>query len=514
MEKLFKLQLYFFMLLMVLWNVFTPVLEGADEAGHFCHAEYIVYRQKLPNLNNPDGCFLVYQPLYYLVLTPIIRLFDFGEGSYRKVEANPKSNLLRDGEYSQFIHTKDELFFRWSSFGIMIHILRLISSAMAIAIFISVWKVSKYVFKKSLNRNLSMLLFFSPMFLHIFTTLTNVVLVTFLTSLFIASEITHAARFKPLKITFLQGVIVGLGLLTKISILGLGFAYAYLFLRRWVKFKETFFSKVKEALIFAAGALIVSGWYIARSVRLYGEPMEVNVAMPYAGKHHWTLLSELGFFNFWNSFADTIFRTFWSGYGALTVNFPPVLNLVLLLITLLTAYGVFKFRRKMNEQLRVCFFYFLSVFIALVIVNIRTSSMHAKDLFTGYVPLAFLFGFGLTNFADYIKKRSIANLPKVLMLATAGYFYARVEVVRLIKWIYESIGLSGFYQPEAIDLAQLLLSLALKIIILLVIYKILIYLFSKVTFSLKTVLNTTIVLAVFNVVVLAVSVYLYYFKFL
>lgn len=497
-----------------MWNIFTPVLEGADEAGHFCHADYIAHRNKLPNLNIPDGCFLVYQPFYYMLLVPVIKAFSFDEFKYQFVTPNPNWKQLRDGEYAQFVHGKGELLFRWNSFELMIHILRLISSAMAVAIFVTAWKVSKVVFKNKLRRNLNLLLFFNPMFLHIFTTLTNVTLVSLLASLFIAIEIIYASGKKPLNLTFLQGVIVGLGLLTKISILGVGLAYTWLFLWQWKKVSESIKFKIQKIAVFIGGTLLIAGWYIYRSLELYGEPLEVNAARPYAGEHHWTLLSELGFLNFWNSFADTVFRTFWSGYGALTVNFPSILNLIILLLVLFITYGAFRFRDKMSEQLKVCFFYFLSVFIALVIVNIRTSSMHAKDLFTGYIPLGFLFSFGLANFASYVKRQATPRLPRLFILILSGYFFANAEVVGTIKWFYQSIGLWGFYEPQSIDIAKTFLRLALKIIILLITYRLLIYLLSKFTLSPKAILNATYALAAFNLLVLALSVYLFYFRFI
>lgn len=515
MKNIFKIQFFLFVMLLLLWNIFTPVLEGADESGHFCHAEYIADRGKLPNLNNSDGCFLVYQPFYYLILVPVIKAFNFPEGSYRQqMVVNPRFELLRSGEYAQFVHGKDELFLRWDSFDFMVHLLRVFSSIYALAIFLVAWRVSKYVFKNPINRNLSMLLFFNPMFLHIFTTLTNVVLVTLLASLFIALEITYTARFKPFKITFLQGIIFGLGILTKISILGLGFAYVYLFLRRWVEFKETFSLKVKEALIFAIGALIVSGWYIYRSFKLYGEPLEVNVARPYAGEHHWTLLSQVGFLNFWNSFADTLFRTFWSGYGALTVNFPQVLNVLILPVTLLIAYAIITSRKNLNTYLKISVLYFLSALIVLIIVNIRTSSMHAKDIFIAYIPLAFLFSFGLSEFIKIVKVKKIGFLAPIAILAISFYFWARPEIVSFIKLLYQTIGLSGFYQKEVVDISSTILVLFAKFAALILIYQFVLILFRKITITYRNIYYVSIALFIFNLAVIAVSVYLFYYKFI
>ena len=231
--KLLQLYLVLFIALLILWNIFTPILEGADEVSHFCHADYIAHRNKLPNLKIMDGCFLWHPPLYYLSLVPSIKLFNLAEYSQNSLLSNPKVNLLRKGEYSQFVHNKKELLFRWTKFQLEIHILRIVSSILAVGIFLMTWKIAKLVFDDKNKRYLSLLLFFNPMFIHIFTTLSNVVLLSFLATVFIYFEIKYAKVGKSIKITFLQGILLGLGFLTKTSMLSLLFAYIFLFFSRW-----------------------------------------------------------------------------------------------------------------------------------------------------------------------------------------------------------------------------------------------------------------------------------------
>src|SRR3989344_6349261 len=165
-----KLQLFLFSILLLLWNVFTPVLGGADEVGHYCHADYIAHRNKLPNLNEIDGCFLWHPPMYYLFLTPTIKVFNLSEFKIDDFVKNPNFENLKNGEYSQYVHYRDELSFNWNKKELLVHLLRFQSSILAILIFIITWKISKFAFKKEIHRKLAMLVFFNPMFLHIFST--------------------------------------------------------------------------------------------------------------------------------------------------------------------------------------------------------------------------------------------------------------------------------------------------------------------------------------------------------
>src|SRR3990167_5466116 len=113
--NLFKIQLVLFLTLLILWNVFTPILEGADESGHFCHADYIAHRNKLPNLKINDSCFLWHPPLYYLTLAPFIKIFNRPEFGEKDIKNNPRFAFLRRGEYAQFVHDRNELLFKWNS---------------------------------------------------------------------------------------------------------------------------------------------------------------------------------------------------------------------------------------------------------------------------------------------------------------------------------------------------------------------------------------------------------------
>ncbi len=493
------MQLILFIALLLLWNTFIPFLEGADEAGHFCHADYIAHRGKIPNLNIRDGCFLVYQPLYYLTLVPVIKAFGLPELKLSSLAMNPNWDDLRNGQYSQFIHTKHELLFNWGNFQVLIHTLRLISVACGILIFLIAWKVSKIVFADQKYRYLSLILFFNPMFLHIFSTLTNVVLVSLLASGIIGLDLYYLERKKPAKIGFIQGILFGFGIITKINILALMPAYIFLLLKN----RQTFKSKTVEAFLMTLGILITSGWYMLRSFNLYGEFLEINIARGYAGEYHWTLLQNVGPLNFWYSFTDTFFRTFWSGFGALTVQFPQIVNIALLILTLLVSTGIIIHFKRMNIFLKAAFYYFLTAFLGLIIVNFRTSSMHAKDVFTAYIPLAFLFSFGFSQIIETIRKRNLNPVIHIIIPVLTFLYYAESEIVNVLKII---VGKQNFS-------TNIPLVIFAKLLITVILYKLVTFLITKVNLNEKFITKATVTIFLLDIIILSYSVYLFYFKF-
>ena len=112
---------------------------------------------------------------------------------------------------------------------------------------------------------------------------------------------------------------------------------------------------------------------------LYGNILEVNaLAKTYGASAHDLLLERVGLLNYLNSIALTLFKTFWSGYGYLTVRFPEFVNLPLLIVLLLIIYTIYVNYKKLNRELTIALIYAVGVIGGLVIMNFRLSAMHAN----------------------------------------------------------------------------------------------------------------------------------------
>lgn len=511
-KGLVKLQFCLFILLLLLWNAFVPVLEGADESGHYCSADYIAHRNKIPNLTINDGCFIWHPPLFYLTLAPVVKIFNITEFNNSFIQANPQGSFLRRGQYSQFIHNKDELLFRWNRFELLIHVLRLIPSVFGMLIFLLTYKSATKVFKKKININIALLLFFNPMFLHIFSTLTNVTLLSFITGSFIMIEIIYSKLEKPYGMSFLQGALLGLGYLTKINILALFLPYGIIFLYRLYKIEKGRLQQLIEIILIATGFFLTAGWYIIRGIKLYGTLLELNVITQLSGpQHHDLLLQRVGYINYFNSIFTTFFRTFWSGYGALTVRFPDILNVILLIFILLTLYTVLTKYRELNIRLKVCFLYAASVIFAQVLMNFRLAAMHAKDLFTAYIPISLLFSFGFLKIKAILSEKKL-ELKDVIIILLSIYFYAQVQIVNLIKsvshyYVASNIHINGLSITEDLSV------LAIKIITTIVIYRLIIFIISNLSFNYRGVYLAAVSLFLVNIFIIGISSYLFYFKY-
>ena len=365
-------------MLLVAWSLFVPVFEGPDESGHYCHAEYIARNRRLPNFNVRDGCFLPYPPLYYLLLTPAIMVSRDASFTDEQIQENPRyrTNRKDPDVFTKYIHTKEELFFRWNPLQRTVHLVRLISVLLGLGMIWFTYRAARFVHSDRSFPLFSLLLFFNPMFLHMFSVLSNVVLVSFLASLFILLEIRYASRSKPRAASLLQGLVLGFGVLTKINMSSLVLGFFVVSVTSLKRRAEL----MRDGLFVCLGFLISAGWYIARTLRLYGEPFEITIASSFRGASM-TRMQEMGIINYWSSFPDTLFRTFWSGYGLNKVWLPDAIVVGLLLITLFACVGFFFQYHKHPRFVNVCFYYVVAVLVGHVLVNIQTEAFHAKDIF-------------------------------------------------------------------------------------------------------------------------------------
>lgn len=511
-SKLIKYQLLLFILLLVLWSAFTPIFEGADEEGHFCSVDFLAHNNKLPDVRDVGGCFIWHPPLYYFLLSPITRSFQTPQYKSTQIKINPKANLLRKGEYAQYVHSERELFFQWSNLELLVHTLRLATATIAVLIFIIIAKTASVVFKDKIERNLSLLLLFNPMFIHIFTTITNVTLVSLISTIVIAIDIKSARKNKTYKLVALQGLLVGLGFITKISALSLMPAFLLVLYLEHRREKTTLLNLGSKILLFAFGFFISAGWYLFRNIQLYGEIIEANViAKTYGASHHFLLLEKVGPLNYANSIVISLFKTFWSAYGAVTVKLPEFINVILLIVSLAVVYTIIVNFKKLSRPLKIAVFYALSIITTLVIMNIQLAAMHAKDLFPAYLPLSLLFGYGLYSLNVTLRNRTLKMfLPITVILGT--YLFTQESIVNALKSMIQTV--IGKTQPDVNVVGFQVAEILVKSLTVLVLTLLAIKLFRHIKFTRANIRMTTNVIALFDVLILFVSTYLFYKSFI
>jgi hypothetical protein len=452
-------------ILLTAWSVFIPVFEGPDESGHYCHAEYIARNRRLPNFNVRDGCFLAYPPGYYALVAPLIAVRPTVNFDDEQIQPNPEyiSNRKSKDVFAKYIHPPSELIFQWNPLLQTVHLIRLVSVLLGLGIIGLTVKAAKLADKFRWLPYFSVILFFNPMFLHMFSVISNVVLVSFLAAVFIYLHLKQEASGSCGKLALRQGIVLGLGAITKINMLSLAGGYLFtLLISNW-KWRQ----KLKHLMFVVTGFITTTGWYIWRTLRLYGEPFEVNIASSLRGASM-TRMQEMGVINYWSSFPDTLFRTFWSGYGLNKVWLPDLVVVGLLIMTLFVCVGFFSSYRKLPRLAKISWYYVVAVLLGHVLINIKTEAFNAKDIFTAYLPLSLILSFGAKKFVADVKNNCfLTKKGSLIIFGLSVLFYAKFEIVRLIKLALTGIGLTSGFAAESISLPSVLLHFTGKVTVIL-----------------------------------------------
>lgn len=462
-----------------------PVFEPADESGHYAHILYIWKQKRLPNLIEPlplgKGIgYTAYSPLYYWSLIPLARLIDAPLESEELLPYHPQKELFKKGVYAVYLHTRDELTFNWNRLMWSVHLLRMQNSVYGLLTVYLVYLAGKKLFGGKSLKPLAAaaLVGFDPMFAHISSSIVNVNLVILVFSLFFYLAVESLRNFQPMRLprpaavglamtkkvklsrlNFIFGVLAGLAYLTKITgvvLIPIWLMMTLIAARILLKsLSDRVLFLVKSLGLFLIGFLITVGWYLARNYMLYGSLLETGAAIRHFGRPAMQLEMS-GPINYWIGFIQTNFKTFFSGYGMVTVNLPDGILFLLLIILLIGFWGIlirigkiwqvvlYRFRIKSVMTMKL-FLIASAILIILshVAVNFSVEAFHARDLFIGMVPFSLLLVDGWAVWINQIR---------------AGKLWSSWIINFLMFSIILTVSLFHFTQPVLVDFVKIVLS--------------------------------------------------------
>ncbi len=449
-----------FLALATTYSIVTPVFEAGDEIWHYPFVQHLASGNGLP-IQDPNVETLWKQeggqpPLYYALaaLTTFwIDTRDLPERLWR----NPHARIgipLDYGNKNLIVHTSAENF-PWQGTTLAVHLIRFLSILLstitvALAYFFALEMSSGFVIasaaKQSPHHSLEIaadkdrprndnhsktlaacaaaLVAFNPMFLFISASVNNDNLATMLATLallLLAQLVTRGAtlaRFGAL------GIVLGLGALTKISLLGLlivaAVVFAYLLWKSRVREQERgieaenhllahspthLLDVVRGSLVCAIIVVLIAFWWYARNWILYDDLLAFNVWLQIAGGRR----TPVTFASLLNEFQG--FRiSFWGNFGGVNLIAPEWIYLALDAFTLLAAIGLMigLVRRSLPSLLWLPAFWLVLILTLLVRWTWLTMASQGRLIFPAIAAVAVLYAYGLAPF-------SIANfrLPSV-----------------------------------------------------------------------------------------------------
>ncbi len=336
-----------FLVIGLIYSVTVPLFESPDEIWHFAFADHLAKGGGLPVFAEKKSAFLReggQPPLYYAAVALAILPFDRGDFP-NWVRFNASHPAVTRGATSDtpniFIHTAREDL-PWAGSVLAVHVARLVSLLFGALTVVGVYVAGRIVTgRDDLALLGAALTAFTPQFVFICSSVNNDSLAAAVaTWVGVAALQISNIKYQILKRYAVgMGILLGLGLLAKlgglilIPLVGLAFLIRGFRQRSDLKF-EVWYLIFKAGIVFGIAAL-VSGWWFARNIVLYGDPLGWSVWLSDIGVRTptpavWQLVPEL----------PALFRTYWSDLAGF-----PLSNLVywgLAAVALLAFLGIAK----------------------------------------------------------------------------------------------------------------------------------------------------------------------------
>jgi len=349
-----------FVALGIVYSLSSPVLEASDEFKHYPYVQYVQTRHRLPILD-PDVCreSLVecpwlqdgaQPPSYYILMaaaTSWIDTSDLPELLWHNKHAfigNPtqicNKNLI--------IHQPERERFPWTGSVLAVHLIRFLTLGFGAGTVLLTYRVARVLFpdRPGVAVGASALTAFNPMFVFVNATVNNDAMAAFVGSLAlltIVRVVDGGSSTPPTKLTrqsLLLGLIIGLGVLTKLSLLALiPLACLVVVVETWRRYGEgserpRWAVALLHVLLIVLPAAAISSWWFFRNWQLYGDPTALNAFIAVQGRR-----AQAPVLRDWLGEFGTFRWTYWSLFGAVNVMAPRPVYWLFDLLSLFGAVG-------------------------------------------------------------------------------------------------------------------------------------------------------------------------------
>ena len=317
----------------------SPLFEPPDELQHYQFVRYLVDQRELPIQTLEGKVSQSHQPpLYYLVGALLVgRIDDPGDIPPR----NPFWAYYLAGEVSrdnkqQFLNPN------WAAFpyngtSLVVHLLRLWSVILALGTVMATWLLGRALWPEEPIKVAAMLSLsvLNPMFLYVSGTVNNDNLVILCGALILWLSVVAFRNGFAWKTTLVIGLVWSCAMLSKItgiiSVVPWGMA---LFCATWRRRNPRLFLS-RLAAILGIG-LVLSGWWFARNLQIYGDPLALQRVLDVWGARE---LMDLVWI--WN---DLIYSwtTFWGRFAYGQVPLPRLVYWIFLALVACAAAGLLR----------------------------------------------------------------------------------------------------------------------------------------------------------------------------
>jgi hypothetical protein len=383
--------------LVLLYSFWVPFFEKPDELKHFAMIQFIQNEQTLPLVNEA-----VYQPwdqegtqppLYHILaalMTTWLDLSDFEEPARNPHYVDERSFVwYQRGNNNLYLHGVDEAW-RWEPIFVAAHLSRLLSLLAGLGTVSLTYLLARIIFvdsfaqsriRESKNQRFTIwhwlpllsagMVAFIPQFIHVSSAITNDSLGTTLAA---AALVLLALMIKnggSTRSAVYLGLVVGLGIITKLSMLYLLPLVGLVLLLNLYRHRtwQSFFA---QSLIIGGVVLALAGWWYWRNWQIYGDPTALSAHLLYRGGalNPTPTLSQI-----WQTEMTGLELSFWAAFGAGQILLEPwiyeILQWVKIIVFVGAVMGIWfgvKYHRVEPDKHNPPYVVYLSPLITLVLL--------------------------------------------------------------------------------------------------------------------------------------------------
>lgn len=377
----------------------TPAYQAPDEPTHAGFIEVVALQHRVPE---PD------EKLPSIVHDSLERSRWWDEWRAYSLYRGPQElGIAAAGHPPLYYLLTAVLFLLFYRFGdIWIFVIRLFGALLGTGVVLFAFETTRLIFPRDRVMIILVptLIVFQPQFGFISSSISNDSLVVLLSSMLIYLLIRFQTAKSSYWLSFLIGLVLGAGLLTKVSLVIFVPIILIFFAALALLKRLSLFGSIKHLLIIGVTTLVVSGWwYVGRYLATGGIVSNPPPIGPPINKSFLALLIT-------KSFAGKMFQTFWANFGGLMIPIgkPGYMILAGATLAALVGYLVFavgyvigKTKIMFDQLFSLVGFAGVSIITYLSIAQFEIMSQggaQGRYLFIAIVPLFILFVFGLRQF--------------------------------------------------------------------------------------------------------------------
>ena len=464
-QYLLALVLLLFVAVGITFALTTPIFEASDELWHYPVVWKIAQGKGLPVLDpNEPGPWRQeagQPPLYYYIMALATSWIDTSDmHSVRWLNPHVDNGVVTmDGNVNMAIHPPRHKFLSYSGTELAMRLIRILSVLFGAGTVYLTYRIAQVLMPghSSLAVGAAAILAFTPMYAFISGSINNDNLAMLIASA-IMLIVSSARKFEEenakLRFTIrrdlyrltghistlhiLLGVLLGLGALTKLSLLTLfpivGLSITYSKILDWWNhpnrnhFKVCFLHALlllSQLVVTFGTAIAISGWWFQRNLRLYGSLTGINVFVEVLGKRsHPAPLAQL-----WSERLGFM-QSYWGLFGAVNVPLPQWIYTTLNTLSILSIVGLIMFLvRKLKEggwkTDQWLPLVFNATFVCIVIASLiqwatDTWSSQGRLAFTAIQSITVLFTLGIYS----VIPSGSYNLRPLIIASLAVFMFA------------------------------------------------------------------------------------------